>query len=378
MSKPDAPSSCCSSAAVSAGKRVKLVRLAPPSAGVAGALSPARAPLISPETVNPRVRKATTDYTWRDRLGNWLVRWNFGRMRHLVEPGLYEIGTPDERSPILVTANYTFSFDMVRRELAGIDARILVLDTKGVNVWCAAGKGTFSTAEVIRRIEATGLARITPHRTLILPQLGAPGVAAHEVFKATGFRVVYGPVRANDLPAFLRDGMKATPEMREVTFTFRERLAVVPVELVSTWTYVLGFLGLFLALDLILGRLSGALLVRQMVPLVGAVLAGTVALPLLLPVLPATSFTLKGILIGGLWGAFVALLFGMSTIHLVGTIFLCGAIAGVLGLNFTGCTPITSQSGVQYEIDRYFKPMAVMGILGLIIEIAGLALGGMS
>ena len=75
------------------------------------------------------------------------------------------------------------------------DAWILVLDTNGVNVWCAAGKGTFGTDELIRRIEATGLPEIVSHNRVIVPQLGGPGVAAHEVRKRSGFRVVYGPVR---------------------------------------------------------------------------------------------------------------------------------------------------------------------------------------
>jgi CO dehydrogenase/acetyl-CoA synthase gamma subunit (corrinoid Fe-S protein) len=71
----------------------------------------------------------------------------------------------------------------------------LILDTKGINVWCAAGKGTFGTDELVSRISKTGLSKIILHRKLVLPQLGAPGVSAHEVTKQTGFSVVYGPVR---------------------------------------------------------------------------------------------------------------------------------------------------------------------------------------
>jgi hypothetical protein len=39
-------------------------------------------------------------------------------------------------------------------------------DTKGINVWCAAWKGTFGTEELIRRIETSGLAAVVSHRTL--------------------------------------------------------------------------------------------------------------------------------------------------------------------------------------------------------------------
>ncbi|MDH3284405.1 MAG: hypothetical protein OEQ13_06655, partial [Acidobacteriota bacterium] len=78
-----------------------------------------------------------------DRLGRWRVRWSIGRGRYRVEPGLYRIGRPGPTSPVLVTANYKLTFDALRSELDGVDAWILVLETRGVNVWCAAAKGTF-------------------------------------------------------------------------------------------------------------------------------------------------------------------------------------------------------------------------------------------
>src|SRR3990172_3694474 len=146
-----------------------------------------------------------------------------------MERGLYAVQAPSADSPVLVSANYKMSFDRLRSQLAGIDAWILALDTRGINVWCAAGKGTFGTDEIVRRIEATGLAKVVSHRVLILPQLGAPGVAAHEVARRSRFRVVYGTVRARDVQAYLAAGRKATPEMRRVRFGLRERLVVVPM-----------------------------------------------------------------------------------------------------------------------------------------------------
>jgi acetyl-CoA decarbonylase/synthase complex subunit gamma len=135
-------------------------------------------------------------------------------------------------NPVLVTANYKLSFDTLRSALKDRNLWILVLDTDGINVWCAAGKGTFSTDELVSRIESSGLANVVSHRRLIVPQLGAPGVAAHEVKRLSGFKVTYGPVRSQDLPAFIDAGFKATPEMREKTFSTWDRLVLVPVELV--------------------------------------------------------------------------------------------------------------------------------------------------
>ena len=67
--------------------------------------------------------------------------------------------------------------------------------------------------------------------TLGVMALGAPGVAAHQVKKRSGFKVEYGPVRAADLPEYLKNH-QATPEMRRVAFTLRDRLVLIPVELV--------------------------------------------------------------------------------------------------------------------------------------------------
>ena len=160
-------------------------------------------------------------------------------MDYKVEPGIYAVNNPNADSVVLVSANYKLSFDVLRSQLDGLDAWILVLDTKGINVWCAAGKGTFGTCELVNRIEASGLANIVSHRNLIVPQLGAVGVSAHEVRKQSGFSVIYGPVRASDIKAFLNAGMKATEDMRQVRFSFYDRLVLTPVEFVNNLKYLL-------------------------------------------------------------------------------------------------------------------------------------------
>ncbi|OQX09781.1 MAG: acetyl-CoA synthase subunit gamma, partial [Desulfobacteraceae bacterium IS3] len=141
--------------------------------------------------------------TQTDRWGSIKARWGVGRMDYTLDPGLYALGAPDEKSSVLVTANYKMSFDRLREALPGRNVWILVLDTKGVNVWCAAGKGSFGTDELVRRIESSRLDKIVSHREVILPQLAGPGIAAHQLRKRSGFSAVYGPIRAEDLPAFM-------------------------------------------------------------------------------------------------------------------------------------------------------------------------------
>ncbi|MCG7844578.1 MAG: hypothetical protein MIO90_04015, partial [Methanomassiliicoccales archaeon] len=107
---------------------------------------------------DPAILQASGTLGKAERWDHAKARMGFDRMGHRVSPGLYALGSPDRGSKVFVTANYTLSFDALRSALKGRDAHILVLDTKGINVWCAAGKGTFSTAEVLKAIDATGLA----------------------------------------------------------------------------------------------------------------------------------------------------------------------------------------------------------------------------
>ena len=204
---------------------------------------------------------------------------------------------------MLVTANYKLSFDSLRFSVSGIDAWLLVADTRGINVWCAAGKGTFSASEVCEVVRRSRLAEVVSHRRLILPQLAAPGVTAREVTRGCGFSVRFGPVRALDLPAWLEQGGQGDEAMREVTFTLAERAVLIPVELYLLARPLVGLVVLALLLSGIgPGVFSPAAAVQRGALLLGAtalgILAGAVLVPLLLPWLPARQFWLKGVYTG--------------------------------------------------------------------------------
>ncbi len=322
----------------------------------------------------PRVRSKLTR---QDRAGAWARRWGFGRSDFTVPPGLYAVGSPSAESVVLVSANYKMSFDRLRQELAGIDAWILVLNTKGINVWCAAGKGTFGTEELVRRVKATGLDQVVTHRRLVVPQLGAPGISAHEVKSGCGFRVVYGPVRAADLPRFLADGMKATGDMRTVRFGLADRAAVVPVEVVQGGGYAL----LVAAVFVLLGGLGadGYVLDRvlsvgisEAVLVLGAFLSGALVTPLLLPFVPGRPFALKGALVGVVVTAWLrGLLVGWpssgSTWGFVSWLLLGGALASFVAMNFTGASTFTSLSGVRREMRVAVPVQAVALVAGLVV-----------
>lgn len=317
-------------------------------------VQPAAGPVREIRTTDSRITPA-------NRLDHFLARWGVDRMGHRVEPGLYRLGNPTEDSPVFASANYTLSFDALRSALAGHDGYILVLDTNGINVWCAAGKGTFGTDEIVRRITLTGLASVVRHRTLIAPQLSAPGVSAHEVLRRSGFKVEYGPVRASDLPEYLAIG-RATPDIRRVRFPVADRLVFAPMELVhAALPTVAGAIVLYL-----LAGIPAAL------GAVAAVLAGTVLFPALLPFIPTRDFSTKGLILGGIIAIpFSAAFFGSTAAPgwagaatALAPLLLMPPVTAYLALNFTGSTPFTSRTGVKKEIFQYVPLMAGMAILG--------------
>lgn len=307
----------------------------------------------------------------QDQVGRLLVRLGFGRNNYKVAPGLYAVGRPDADAPVLVTANYKLTFDHLRGGLGRTDAWMLVLDTRGINVWCAAGKGSFGTDELVHRVQSTALAKVVRHRRLILPQLGATGVAGHQVRRACGFEVVWGPVRAEDLNAFLAAGKCEQAAMRAVTFTFRERLVLVPVEITLLRKHLLWALAA-------IGVLSGigpsifswTAAWQRGIPALLAMLtgiaAGCVVVPLCLPWIPGRAFALKGTIAGGIAGGLLVLWLWadswISPLGVLALLLLATAMSSFLAMNFTGSTPFTSPSGVEKEM-RWAIPLQAAAAL---------------
>ena len=315
----------------------------------------------------PRI---STNLSFSDHLGACKARWGIGRMDYIVPPGLYAIGKPSPESQVVVTANYKMTYDIVRKALDGFDIWLLVLETYGINVWCAAGKGTFGTGEVVRRVESSGLAKVVSHRRLILPILGAPGVAAHQVSKRCGFKISYAAIRADDLPEYLTNGMATTAAMRKLTFSFYERLVLIPVEFVLELKPLGMISGLMLFICAAIGNLSIGLTVFG--AYVGAVMSGLILGPLLLPILPSKSFAVKGAMVGFIWALCYYLLFGSNWHHLaiVGAFLALPAVSAFYTLNFTGCTTYTSRSGVKKEMRIGLPAMGASVTIAIVLLIA--------
>jgi len=278
------------------------------------------------------------------------------------------VGIPDDKSPVLVSANYKLTFDTLRKNLEGLDCWLLILDTKGVNVWCAAGKGTFGTDELISRIEQTGLYEVVSHRQLILPQLGAPGVNSNEVAHRSGFSVVYGPVRAKDIKQYINSGYKATNEMRTVTFNMLDRLILTPMELVEASRISLIVFGVLFLINLFATRPFG---VHDFILYTVAILIGAVATPVLLPFIPGRAFAFKGWFLGAIGIAIIVWQFGwFSSPNMllgIGYLLALPALSAFIAMNFTGASTYTSPSGVLKEMKAAIPLIAVSLLAGVVL-----------
>jgi ubiquinone/menaquinone biosynthesis C-methylase UbiE len=245
-----------------------------------------------PPTVIGRLRHRVT---LRTRLLDlWTLFFRIIPPYPKVTPGLYAVGRPDRSSPVLVTGNFDLT---VRRLVRAIDQRVdawvLVVNSSGINVWCASGGGYMTADKIIAGMNASHLRQVVDHHALILPQLCGNGVDGWRIRRETGWGVHWGPVRAADIPRYLASKRKKTDDMRWVRFPLRDRLEMV--------TVTLGFYGLLILLPVFL-------IWRSLFPAIAAAMLGlsyfyAVALPWipgrdgLLKSIPLTAMALVGMLV---------------------------------------------------------------------------------
>jgi NAD-dependent dihydropyrimidine dehydrogenase PreA subunit len=157
-------------------------------------------------------------------VAGWLVACLFRWLPHRSPTGLFPVGNPDEHSPVIITANFSLTVRRVRRAVTGQDLWLLVANSDGINVWCAAAGGAFTEHRVIDAIKVSRLSEKVAHRNVILPALSAPGVDRTVIRKETGFRAEFGPIFAVDIPAYLEMDKQKTDKMRRFRFGLGHRL----------------------------------------------------------------------------------------------------------------------------------------------------------
>ena len=298
-----------------------------------------------------------------------------------IDPGIYKSGNPTESSPIIVTANYEFTYIKVMRDLKGIDAWVLCVDSNGINVWCAARGNDFGNNQLIEAVEATGIERLTNKKTLILPQLSAGGVATPELQKKSKdfpFRVVYGPVWSKDLPEFLEKRPARKPDrMKLAKFTLKHRFRgfITHTTFLLRKIFLLPLIGLFLVF-LILNSLN----LFAKLWWVGELLLWIVTANFIITfTYPLANFTRRFILKGIFFGTLNIFILGIISFlfhkSIIFTLFNLGFFLWVSffsTMSLSGYTMATSPSEIQEEYPRFKilnKVLLTISLISLVIGI---------
>lgn len=251
---------------------------------------------------------------------------------HRARVGLLRVGDPDRASPVLVTGNFTLTVRRIRQVLAGRDAWLLCANSKGINVWCAAGGGHLTHHDVISVLRTTGIEKLVDRHELILPQLCATGVEREKISSSTGWKTRWGPARLEDLPAFLDRGQRVRKAERIMRFPAWERM-----EMAVMWAAPILLLG-----GPFVAWLAG---VRSLVAAGVAVLWVVFGLFSLLPWLRVTGAfrwltLLTFALVGTGSGAGVAWALGAASNTGLMVVGLAAfASAGILAIDLAGTTP---------------------------------------
>lgn len=316
--------------------------------------------------------------TAKDLVGEIKVRCGIGRYKYFYPTGLYLIGEAKADLPVLVTSNFKLTLDKLRSQLKLDGYWLLVLDTKGINVWCAAGKGTFGTEELIYQLTKWQVKSNLHTNSVIVPQLGASRLSPHIVKKLTGISIDYGPIRAEDLDKYLKNKKVADESMRQVHFPWKDRLVLTPLELIINFKYIL------MAYPILVGwhyfttgyTMSLVIPLIQLSPLIILNFLGSVLFPLMLPFLPTRGFSTKGIILS--LPVSMLILANSSMFHLGNNIlslfswFLVYLIfTGFITLNFTGSTTFTSFSGVEFEVKLFRKIAIAIASISILSGIGG-------
>jgi NAD-dependent dihydropyrimidine dehydrogenase PreA subunit len=258
------------------------------------------------------------------------------------ETGLRVVGEPGPEAPVFVTCDFDLTVRRVLGALKGLDCYLLVAPSKGVNVWCSAVGGFFTAHSVVSVLKTSRIAERVNHRTLILPQLSAPGIDIEQVEESTGWRCRFGPVYARDIPDYVAEGFQKSEPMRQARFPLADRLqmalmwaapmsivAALPVAIFSP-SSLPGVLCLIWGFTLFVFVFYDA--VMRFVP-------GPIGLvkTLLLGLVGAAAVTAYGLRVGG-WSI------ATMTAWCLGIM----VVAAVLGFDLDGSSPLTAGSTVAY------------------------------
>ncbi|OPX33386.1 MAG: acetyl-CoA decarbonylase/synthase complex subunit gamma [Desulfobacteraceae bacterium 4484_190.1] len=122
-----------------------------------------------------------------------------------VTEGIYEIGNPDENSPVLVTTNFALTYFIVSGEIesSNVPSWLLIKDAEGLSVMTAWAAGKFAGDDVGIFVKKSGIVDKVKHTELVIPGYAA-AIAGDVEEELPGWTITVGPREAAHIPAFLK------------------------------------------------------------------------------------------------------------------------------------------------------------------------------
>ena len=120
--------------------------------------------------------------------------------------GIYEIGGPNENSPILVTSNFSLTYFIVSGEIetSRVPAWLVVVDTEGLSVLTAWAAGKFVGDIVGTALKKCGVMDKVSHKKVVIPGYAAAILGDLEE-ELGDCEVMVGPRESAHIPAYLKE-----------------------------------------------------------------------------------------------------------------------------------------------------------------------------
>jgi hypothetical protein len=294
------------------------------------------------------------------------------------ERGLFSFNGADSESPVLVTTDYYLTSHRVRETIEedNLKCHLLVVDGRGINVWCGSRGGHVDTDSILDAINQTGLADEVSHRNLILPQLIASSVSK-AVLAENGWKAIFGPVEINDVSDFIENECEKTREHSTVSFDLHARLENNMAHIVFETVMFLVMTPIFWLLASLGGLFAawfGYWWSNLLYIVLGVWVLGTF-MAIADPIMPTTSGYVRGLLTGLLalfvWKMF---LLGLATLSPLAVVYEWAwldtsglTILGLslfVGFNWGGATPYLGEDQMIRDIVAGLGTLVLLFALG--------------
>ena len=127
------------------------------------------------------------------------------RQPMMVEEKIYDIGGPDENSPVLITTNFSLTYFIISGEVESskVPSWLLVMNVEGQSVLTAWAAGKFVSEEIAKFVKRSGIEDKVKNKEIIIPGYVAQLQGELEDELGDGWKVVVGPREAAEVPKYL-------------------------------------------------------------------------------------------------------------------------------------------------------------------------------